>query len=67
MVVRFMYEFFGCDYCILLTINMLRHVEVVYPVVKLIKKVLCLFTLHVITVSHVLNFTEMTDVVRRRH
>ena len=28
MVVKFMYEFFGCDYCILLTINMLCHVEV---------------------------------------
>jgi len=27
-VVKFMYEFFGCDYCILLTINMLRHIEV---------------------------------------
>jgi len=27
-VVKFMCEFFGCDYCILLTINMLCHVEV---------------------------------------
>ena len=27
-VVKFMYEFFGCDYCTLLTINMLCHVEV---------------------------------------
>jgi len=25
-----MYEFFGCDYCILLTINMLCHVEVMF-------------------------------------
>ena len=25
-----MYEFFGCDYCILLTINMLRHIEVMF-------------------------------------
>jgi len=25
-----MYEFFGCDYFILLTINMLRHVEVTF-------------------------------------
>ena len=27
-VVKFMYEFFGCDYCILLPKNMLCHVEV---------------------------------------
>ena len=27
-VVKFMYEFFGCDYCILLTINLLFRVEV---------------------------------------
>ena len=32
IVVKFMCEFFGCDYCILLvlTINMLRHVEVTF-------------------------------------
>ena len=31
MVVKFMCEFFfGCDYCVLLTINMLRHVEVMF-------------------------------------
>jgi hypothetical protein len=31
-IVKFMYEFFGCDYCVLLvlTINMLRHVEVLF-------------------------------------
>ena len=29
-VVQVMYEFFGCDYCILLTINMLCHVEVMF-------------------------------------
>ena len=28
IVVKFMYEFFGCDYCTLLIINMLCHVEV---------------------------------------
>jgi len=34
--------FFWCDYCLLLTINMLCHVEVtLYPVVKRIKKLLC--------------------------
>jgi len=38
-VVKFMCEFFGCDYCVLFTVDMLRHV-----VVKLIKRVLCLFT-----------------------
>ena len=26
MVVKFMYEFFGCDYCVLLSTNMLCHV-----------------------------------------
>ena len=30
IVVKFMYEFFGCCYCILLTINMLCHVEVTF-------------------------------------
>ena len=25
-----MCEFFGCDYCVLLTINMLRHVEAMF-------------------------------------
>jgi len=28
IVVKFMCEFFWCDYCVLLTVNMLRHVEV---------------------------------------
>ena len=28
IVLKFMCEFFGCDYCILLTINMLCYVEV---------------------------------------
>jgi hypothetical protein len=27
IVVKFLCEFFGCDYCVLLTINMLCHVE----------------------------------------
>ena len=30
LVVKFMCEFFGCDYCVLLTINMLCHVEVMF-------------------------------------
>jgi len=30
IVVKFMWEFFGCDYCILLTIDMLCHVEVIF-------------------------------------
>ena len=28
--VKFMCEFVGCDYCILLTVNMLCHVEVTF-------------------------------------
>ena len=30
IVVKFMCEFFGCDYCALLTINMLGHLEVMF-------------------------------------
>ena len=30
IVVKFMCEYFGCDYCVLLTINMLYHVEVMF-------------------------------------
>jgi len=30
VVIKFMCEFFGCDYCILLTINMLCRVEVMF-------------------------------------
>jgi len=30
IVVKFMSEFFGCHYCVLLTINMLCHVEVMF-------------------------------------
>jgi len=30
VVVKFMCEFFGCDYCVLLTVNMLCHVEVMF-------------------------------------
>ena len=46
-VVKFMCEFFGCDYCVLLTVNMLCYVEgYVYPVIELIRKVLRLFTFY---------------------
>ena len=30
IVVKFMCEFFGCGYCVLLTINMLCHVQVMF-------------------------------------
>jgi len=30
IVVKCMSEFFGCDYCVLLTINILWHVEVMF-------------------------------------
>ena len=30
ILVKFMCEFFGCDYCVLLTINMLRYVEIMF-------------------------------------
>ena len=45
IVVKFMCEFFGCDYCVLLTINVLWHVEVMFnQLLNLLEKVLCLFT-----------------------
>ena len=39
IVVKFMCEFFGCDYCVLLTINMLCHVEVMFIQILCIKLV----------------------------
>jgi len=51
IVVKFMFEFFGCDYCVLLTINMLCHVEVMFiMLLNLLERYyvclhLCLFTL----------------------
>jgi len=30
IVVKFMFDFFGCDYCVLRTVNMLGHVEVMF-------------------------------------
>ena len=30
IVVKFMCEFFRCDYCVLLTVNMLCHVQVMF-------------------------------------
>jgi hypothetical protein len=46
IIVKGIYEFFGCNYCIFLHY---KHVvscrDYVYPVVKLIRKVLCLFML----------------------
>ena len=48
IVVNVIYEFFGCDYSIFLHY---KHVmscrDYIYPVVKLIKKVICLFTLYI--------------------
>jgi len=34
IVVKFIYEFFGCYYCVLLTINMLYHVEVMFIILS---------------------------------
>ena len=30
IIVKFMCEFFGCDYCVLLTLNMLWHLDVMF-------------------------------------
>ena len=44
IVVKFMCEFFGCDYCVILTVNLTMSCRsYVYPVIKLIRKILCLF------------------------
>ena len=45
IVVQLMCEFFGCDYCVLLTINMLWHVEVMFVWLLKLLKLRCLFTL----------------------
>ena len=51
IVVKFMCEFFGCDYCVLLTINILGHVEVMFiQLLNLLKRYyvylhLCLLSL----------------------
>ena len=52
LVVKFMYEFFGCDYCILLTIDMLWHVEVRFiQLLNLLKRFVCLFLLFFIALQ----------------
>jgi len=39
IVVKFMCEFFGCDYCLLLTINVLCRIEVMFiQVLNLLEK-----------------------------
>jgi len=51
--VKFMCEFFGCDYCVLLTVNMLCHVEV--TVIKLLNLLERHYVyLHLYLLSHVL-------------
>ena len=48
IVIKFIYEFFGCDYCVFLHYQHVMPCKgYVYPVVKLIKNVLCLFTLYI--------------------
>jgi len=41
-----MYEFFGCDYCILLTINMLCHAEVTF--IQLLNLLKCAMSICII-------------------
>ena len=53
LVVKFMCEFFGCSSCVLLTVNMLCHVEVMFIQllnIELIRKALCVF-LHLCLLS----------------
>jgi hypothetical protein len=52
MVVKFMYEVFGFDYCILLTINMLCHVDVTFiQLLNLLKR--CLSSVRAVCASAV--------------
>ena len=44
IVVKVIHDFFGCDYCILLTINMLFHAEVTFIQLLNLLKMYCLFT-----------------------
>jgi len=42
IVVKFMYKFSGCDYCVLLTINTLRHEEGTFiQLINLLKLTRC--------------------------
>ena len=45
IVVKFMCEFFWCDYCVLLTINILRYVEFMFIQLLnklIVKQILCI-------------------------
>jgi len=43
IVVKFMYAFFECNYCILLTINMLGHIEVMFIQLLNLLKSYCVY------------------------
>ena len=64
IVVKFMCEFFGCAYCVLLTVNMLWHVEVMFnQLLNLLERYyvylhLCLMSLS----SHTINYCKTNFV-----
>jgi len=50
IVLKLMFEFFGCDYCVLLTVNMLCHVEVMFILLLNLLESCCVY-LHLYLLS----------------
>ena len=47
-----MYEFFGCDYCILLIKNMLRHVQVTFiQLLNLLEGTISIYIISLLSLS----------------
>ena len=66
VVVIFMCEFFGCDYCVLLTINILCHVEVMFiQLLNLLER--CYVYLHLCLLSLSRKAMESDLAITHRH
>jgi len=58
IVVKFMCEFFGCDYCVLLTVNMLCHVKVMFiQLLNLLERYYVYLHIWLITEINILRYT----------
>ena len=52
IVVKYVCEFFGCDYCILLTMNMLCHVEITFiQLLNLLKGTMSIYIICLLSLS----------------
>jgi len=52
IVVKYMCEFFGCDYCVLLTVDMLCHVEVMFiQLLNLLERYCVYLRIHTFLIS----------------